>query len=110
MRSELPPPTIEEPPKPVISDMDTVARCLTDKGVTFYGAYWCPHCADQKKQFGDAMKNITYVECDPEGENAQAERCLEENITSYPTWIFPDGERLVGARSPDVLAEKAGCL
>lgn len=28
--------------------LDSFASCLKDSGVTFYGAFWCPHCRDQK--------------------------------------------------------------
>jgi len=28
---------------------DAFARCLTDRGVKMYGAFWCPHCVEQKK-------------------------------------------------------------
>lgn len=92
------------------SDVTEIAKCLTDKGVKFYGAFWCPHCNDQKKQFGDAIQYIDYVECDARGDNANPEACLNADIISYPTWIFPDGARLVGSRPPEELAEKAGCL
>ena len=41
-----------------------LAQCLADKGATFYGAYWCPHCNNQKLSFGNkAAKKLPYVEC-----------------------------------------------
>lgn len=92
------------------AEVEDIAQCLTDKGATFYGAYWCPHCADQKEAFGDAMQYINYVECDPGGENADPEACTDAGIVSYPTWVFADGSQLVGTRSPEELAEKASCL
>lgn len=87
-----------------------IAQCLTEKGAKFYGAFWCPHCADQKESFGNAMTYVNYVECDPRGENANPDACLEADIVSYPTWIFANGERLVGTRTPQELAQQAGCL
>ena len=30
---------------------DGFAQCLKDKGATFYGAFWCPHCKAQKALF-----------------------------------------------------------
>lgn len=119
------PPTIDTPPTveinvtkpaaapkatPVSANITEIAQCLTNKETKFYGAYWCPHCHDQKEMFGDAMQYIEYIECDAGGENANPEACLTADITSYPTWIFADGERLVGARAPEELAEKASCL
>lgn len=87
-----------------------IAQCLDEKGAEMYGAFWCPHCADQKKMFGkEAEKYIPYNECDPRGENPVTETCLELEVESYPTWIFPDGTRLVGATPLSELQERAGC-
>lgn len=89
---------------------DQLAQCLTDKGVKFYGAYWCPHCAEQKRVFGNSMRNISYVECGlPNNQQGQTQACADAKIESYPTWIFADGARLSGEQQPSALAEKAGC-
>ena len=102
---------LPEPP-PAVADATTteLAKCIGARGAKFYGAFWCPHCADQKEKFGDAMQFIDYIECDPQGENGQPELCMEADITSYPTWIFANGERLVGTQEVELLASKAGCL
>ena len=34
---------------------DAFARCLEDRQVKMYGAYWCPHCAEQKEMFGESF-------------------------------------------------------
>jgi hypothetical protein len=86
-----------------------IAKCLTEKGVIFYGAYWCPHCADQKKIFGDDLKYIKYVECDPQGENADPAACQKAGITHYPTWSFPGQDNLESVHQPEELAQKANC-
>ena len=39
-----------------------LAKHLTEEGAVMYGAYWCPHCSDQKQSFGKAFKYIQYVE------------------------------------------------
>ena len=31
---------------------DAFAQCLKTQGVLFYGAFWCPHCQNQKALFG----------------------------------------------------------
>ena len=28
--------------------LDVFARCLKEKQAVFYGAFWCPHCQNQK--------------------------------------------------------------
>jgi hypothetical protein len=89
---------------------DKLAQCLTDKGVKFYGAYWCPHCAEQKRILGSSMKHIDYVECGlPNNQQGQTQACNDAKIESYPTWVFPDGSRLTGEQQPKALADKAGC-
>ncbi len=53
-----------------------------------FGAYWCPHCADQKALFGKSVKQLPYFECSVNGQQTQA--CNDRGITSYPTWQFDD--------------------
>jgi len=88
---------------------DSFAQCLTDKGATFYGAYWCPHCANQKNLFGSSMKNVNYVECSLPNKAGQTEICIQKNITGYPTWEFADGNRTYGEQSFEKLSQKTGC-
>lgn len=89
--------------------LELFAKCLTEKGVKFYGAYWCPHCQAQKELFGDAMKYVTYIECDYKGANAQPEICEKEGISAYPTWYFPNSGLSSGQKELSVIAEKSGC-
>src|SRR3989338_9934048 len=85
------------------------AQCLKDKGVTFFGAFWCPHCQAQKKMFGTAEKLLPYVECStPDGQN-QTQQCKDEGVKGYPTWEFPDGTRETGELPFSRLSEKSGC-
>jgi len=89
---------------------DKLAQCLTEKGVKFYGASWCPHCAEQKRMFGKSMSYVDYVECAvPGNQRGQTKACDDAGIESYPTWIFPDGSRVTGEQLPSALAEKSGC-
>lgn len=87
---------------------DTFAKCVADSGATFYGAYWCPHCATQKGLFKNS-KEIPYVECSLPNRAGETEICREMNIETYPTWILADGERLVGVQQLTVLAQRTGC-
>ena len=86
------------------------AQCLTDRGVTMYGAYWCPHCANQKKRFGvEGFKPVKYVECDPKGANANPELCAKKGIQGFPTWIFADGTRVEREMELDELGTITKC-
>ena len=88
---------------------DELAKCLTAKGFTEYGTYWCGNCERQKLAFGGSYKYINYVECDEEWENAKPEECDAKGITGYPTWITPDGEQIRGFQSMENLARVSGC-
>ncbi|MGE5062106.1 MAG: vitamin K epoxide reductase family protein, partial [Betaproteobacteria bacterium] len=82
-----------------------LAEHLSRSDVKFYGASWCPHCAEQKQLFDGSVNRIPYVECSPGGPNApQAEVCKDKNIQSYPTWII-DGQRYTGIQPLDALAQ-----
>ncbi|MEZ2276488.1 MAG: vitamin K epoxide reductase family protein [Microcoleus sp.] len=87
-----------------------LARHLTQLGAKEYGAYWCPHCYDQKMLFGrEAAKLIDYVECDPKGENSRAEICqaAAANVKGFPTWEIK-GQFYSGTKSLEQLAELSG--
>jgi len=90
-------------------ELDQFALCLGDKGAVFYGAFWCPHCQNQKKMFGRSQKLLPYVECSTADGRGQLPNCSEKKIEGYPTWEFADGERLSGEIPLQTLAEKTGC-
>lgn len=92
------------------SEVDAFAKCLTENEVVMYGAFWCPHCAKTKKNFGSSFQYINYVECDPKGDNEQSELCIERGIDKYDTWEFASGERIISEPSFEELAEKSGCM
>ncbi|MBI5412254.1 hypothetical protein HZA43_03725 [Candidatus Peregrinibacteria bacterium] len=92
------------------SSTDFFAQCLKDKGAVFYEAFWCGHCKNQKKLFGDSAQFLSYVECaTPDGQN-QTQECLDQEIKGYPTWEFADGSRQSGEMSFDELSKKTGCV
>ena len=84
-----------------------LAEHLTVQGSKMYGAFWCPHCAAQKERFGDAVDSIPYIECDPNGENAQPDLCQAKAIQAYPTWEI-NGEFHLGVKSVEELAKLSG--
>ena len=88
----------------VISQFDDFAKCLAEKNITMYGADWCSHCQNEKRAFGSSFQFVPYVECpdDPQ-------KCLEKNITGYPTWIFSDDKKFVGEQGLEKLSQESGC-
>lgn len=86
-----------------------LAQCLTEKGVKMYGAIWCAHCNNQKKEFGDAFEYINYIECDAATDLDGAKECMKAGIKGYPTWEFGDGTQKPGEIKLTELAKIAGC-
>ncbi len=94
--------------KPV-SALDGFAKCLNAKDAKMYGAWWCPHCSDQKEMFGYAFQYVNYTECSPENQRTIKDTCKQAGIKNFPTWQFADGSRMEGPQPLAVLGEKAGC-
>jgi hypothetical protein len=88
---------------------DDFARCLASKGAKMYGAYWCPHCADQKELFGSSFQYAPYVECGIKGSRNEAQVCIDAGVKRFPTWVFADGARVEGEHSLEFLGEATGC-
>ncbi len=86
---------------------EALARHLADTGARMYGAYWCPHCQEQKTLFGAAAARLPYVECDARGAGARPDLCAIEGVRVYPTWTI-GGVRREGTLSLDELARLAG--
>lgn len=89
---------------------DAFASCINESGAKFYGAFWCPHCAEQKALFKGSEKLLPYIECSTPDSKGQTEVCISNGITSYPTWEFPDGTKISNVQTLGFLAEKTGCV
>lgn len=93
------------PEKPYLKDL---AIHLDDTGARFYGAYWCPHCQQQKALFEASVDRLPYVECSPGGRGTpMSAACVANNIRDFPTWIV-DGRRHPGVQTPQRLAQLSG--
>ena len=90
---------------------DAFARCLSNRGVKMYGAYWCPHCQEQKEKFAASFEYVPYIECGVKGDpHGQSQACKDENVKHYPTWQFPPtGERVERVFSLEELSDRTGC-
>lgn len=92
-----------------VGQYDGFAKCLDDAGAKFYGAFWCPHCAEQKEMFGSSAKYLNYIECSTPDRRAQLAVCTSAGVESYPTWIFADGTKKGGVLSFNELSIQTGC-
>jgi phage baseplate assembly protein gpV len=89
--------------------LDSFANCLAERQAKMYGAYWCPHCAEQKEMFESSFRYVPYVECGVQGSRDEAPACKEAGIKHFPTWQFADGERREGTQALQALGTKTGC-
>lgn len=80
--------------------IDRLVKFMASKGMTMYGASWCPHCQAQKAALGGATSDLKYVECSTDSSKPQADVCnavtYTDNSTGksvtgiqgYPTWVY----------------------
>ena len=81
---------------------------LAESGAKFYGAYWCPHCQEQKALFEASVDRLPYVECSPDGRNgAESLACRDADVADYPTWIIGTS-RKTGVLAAKELARLSG--
>lgn len=95
---------------PQAEDLQTRAFAMhvANSGAKMYGAFWCPHCQQQKAYFGESAKRLPYVECSPDGQGSpQASECQAMKIESYPTWII-NGKRFEEVMTLQQLADATG--
>lgn len=98
------------------ANLDSFAKCLTEKGVKMYGSYICSGCLAQIKMFGGhngSFRYVDYIECHPRGPNPQTDLCLKRDIKKTPTWTLEkDGveiKRIDELQTFESLAEFSGC-
>lgn len=88
-------------PSPSSPNQLALVELLVRKGVLFYGAWWCGHCAHQKSLFGaEAASKLPYVECDKDDPGRQ--RCQTAKVRAFPTWDY-NGERREGVQELEAL-------
>lgn len=93
--------------QPLATDLMALARAISASGTKFYGAAWCTFCTQQKELFADAQYYLPFVEV------TNPDRTLNEvgtaaGVTSFPTWVFPDGSRETGVQTLATLAARSG--
>lgn len=98
--------------KPITTDSNpakiALAQHLQEVGAKMYGAFWCPHCHQQKQLFGkEAVSYLNYIECATDDPKVLAQSCRDAGIRAYPTWEI-DGELHEGRFSLDELADLSG--
>ena len=83
------------------------ARALSQAGVRFFGADWCPFCTEQKELFKDGGQFLPFVEMSNPDRTRNAS-AISENVTTYPTWEFSGGVRVTGVQTLQQLSTLSG--
>ena len=89
--------------------LDAFAKCLSQKQAHMYGAFWCPHCADQKEKFDASFEYVNYTECGIKGARGITQQCKDVGIQRFPTWFFANNEKQEAVLSLEDLSQKTGC-
>ena len=89
---------------------DSFAKCVAGKNAKMYGLYWCPHCADQKREFGASFRYVPYVECASQDDPHQlTAACKAAGVKLFPSWQFGTDPPKEGVLSLHDLSAKTGC-
>lgn len=89
---------------------DSFAQCLASKNARMYGLYWCPHCADQKREFGASFRYVPYVECASENDPHELTPvCKAAGVKLFPSWQFGADPPKEGVLPLQALSDKTGC-
>jgi hypothetical protein len=75
-----------------------------------YGLYWCPHCADQKREFGSSFRYVPYIECASENDPHElTPACKAAGVKLFPSWQFGADPPKEGVLTLQELSQKTGC-
>ena len=89
---------------------DSFAKCLATKHARMYGLYWCPHCADQKREFGSSFHYVPYIECASENDPHElTPACKAAGVKLFPSWQFGADPPKEGVLTMQELSQKTGC-
>ena len=89
---------------------DSFAKCLASKNAKMYGLYWCPHCAEQKREFGSSFHYVPYVECaSAQDPHELTPACKAAGVKLFPSWQFGNDPPKEGVLTLEALSQKTGC-
>ena len=89
---------------------DSFAKCIATRNAKMYGLYWCPHCVEQKSEFGSSFQYVNYVECASENDPHElTPACKAAGVKLFPSWQFGSDPPKEGVLSLEELSQKTGC-
>ena len=99
-------------PKKEYGEYDKFVICLKSSGAKLYGDYANSDTLKQMSFLGDSYQMLIdtniYIECNRYGYNPKTDKCKEEGITGYPTWVIK-GNKYAGIQGLNKLSSLTGC-
>ena len=90
-----------------VQDLVQFAKNLKTANAVLYGAAWDASSTSQKQLFQDGESYLTFVDVTNSDRTNNA-TATEKNITTKPTWIFANGQRLEGVKTFAEIATASG--
>jgi len=88
-------------------DLVAFAKALSASGAKFYGADWCAICTEQKGLFKEGKNYLPIIEVTNPDQTLNATG-VAENITTFPTWKFANGQVATGLQTLEQISTKSG--
>ncbi len=85
------------------ADLVAFAKALNTAGVKFYGTAWSADTTAQREAFEEGGQFLPFVEVSNADETPN-QAAADNNITVFPTWVFPDATRLTGVQSLETIS------
>ena len=89
------------------ADLVAFAKALATSGAKFFGADWCAVCTEQKNLFLEGKNYLPFIESS-NPDRTQNATGAAENITTYPTWKFANGQVATGLQTLEQLSTISG--
>jgi cyclophilin family peptidyl-prolyl cis-trans isomerase len=89
------------------ADLVAFAKALATSGAKFFGADWCAVCTEQKKLFLEGKSYLPFIESSNPDRTQNATGAAED-ITTYPTWKFANGQVATGLQTLEQLSTISG--
>ena len=89
------------------ADLVAFAKALATSGAKFFGADWCAVCTEQKNLFLEGKNYLPFIESS-NPDRTQNATGAAENIQTYPTWKFANGQVATGLQTLEQLSTISG--
>ena len=87
-------------------DLVAFAKGLSTAGVKFYGTAWSSDTTAQRQLFQDGGQFLPFIEVSNANQTPN-QAAIDNSITTFPTWVFPDNTRATGLLSLETIAQRS---